>query len=225
MYEEYFNYTPQEKMRNFFLEELASLGTLKHYKKNEKVDYSPEAKLSIVVKGKLKICIYTKSGLEKILFFLIPGEIYGEEGLLYPHIDITPVPMEDTTISFIDNDVLQKYILSNPMDYSYLFQSILRKYQISLFQMGDLLKRSPKAQICSTLSRMAIQCANSENFASDNTSEIIIPLTHEIIANIIGCSRVTVTRVLNELRTDGILDTTNKQFKILDFEKLKSLCE
>ncbi len=90
----------------------------------------------------MKVCIYTKNGLEKILFFLIPGEIYGEESLFqHSHIGITPVTLEDTSISFIDNETLYNYLNDNPKNYEYFLQSILRKYQISLFQMGDLLKR------------------------------------------------------------------------------------
>lgn len=223
MYEEYFNHTPQTKMKDFYLNEIAPLGNQKSYKKNDQIDYFPNSKLAIVTEGKLKICIYTKSGLEKILFFLNPGEIYGEESLFYPHIDITPVPLEATTISFIDNEVLQNYLISHPMDYRYLFQSILRKYQISLFQMGDLLKRSPKAQICSALSRLMAQ--RSTTNSSIDFYELDVYLTHEVLGNIIGCSRVTVTRVLNELKAEGIIDTSNRRIKILDIEALKNLSE
>lgn len=223
MYEEYFNHTPQTKMKDFYLNEIAPLGNQKSYKKNDQIDYFPNSKLAIVTEGKLKICIYTKSGLEKILFFLNPGEIYGEESLFYPHIDITPVPLEATTISFIDNEVLQNYLISHPMDYRYLFQSILRKYQISLFQMGDLLKRSPKAQICSALSRLMAQ--RSTTNSSIAFYELDVYLTHEVLGNIIGCSRVTVTRVLNELKAEGIIDTSNRRIKILDIEALKNLSE
>lgn len=223
MYEEYFNHTPQTKMKDFYLNEIAPLGNKKSYKKNDQIDYFPNSKLAIVTEGRLKICIYTKSGLEKILFFLNPGEIYGEESLFYPHIDITPVPLEATTISFIDNEVLQNYLISHPMDYRYLFQSILRKYQISLFQMGDLLKRSPKAQICSALSRLMAQ--RSTTNSSIDFYELDVYLTHEVIGNIIGCSRVTVTRVLNELKAEGIIDTSNRRIKILDIEALKNLSE
>lgn len=223
MYEEYFNHTPQEQMKDFYLNEIAPLGTQKSYKKNDQIDYFSNSKLAIVTEGRLKICIYTKSGLEKILFFLNPGEIYGEESLFYPHIDITPVPLEETTISFIDNEVLKRYLTSHPMDYRYLFQSILRKYQISLFQMGDLLKRSPKAQICSALSRLMAQ-RNIENSSLDSY-ELDVYLTHEVLGNIIGCSRVTVTRVLNELKSEGIIDTSNRRIKILDIEALKNLSE
>ncbi len=224
MYEEYFNHIPQEKMKNFYLKEIAPLGTLKSYKKNEQIDYFDNAKLSIITKGRIKVCIYTKSGLEKILFFLNPGEIYGEESLFYPHIDISPVPMEDTTISFIDDDILEKYLTSHSLDYRYLFQSILRKYQIALFQMGDLLKHSPKAQICSALSRIAIQ---RNDITQDNGDgvELDVFLTHETLGNIIGCSRVTVTRVLNQLKIEGIIDTSNRRIKILNFDALKDLSE
>ncbi len=224
MYEEHFNYIPQEKMRSFFLEDIAPLGMMKHYKKNEHIDYFPGAKLSIVVKGKVKICIYTKTGLEKILFFLIPGEIYGEENLFYSHIDIIPVTLEDTTISFIDNVTLENSLKSTPKNYEYFLQSILRKYQISLFQMGDLLKRSPKSQICSALYRIAIQTME-KSLNSNNPIELNLPLTHEALGNLIGCSRVTVTRVLNELKSQGILASTNKKIIILDFEGLKKYCD
>ncbi|WP_197072271.1 Crp/Fnr family transcriptional regulator [Clostridium culturomicium] len=210
-------------MKDFYLNEIAPLGNQKSYKKNDQIDYFPNSKLAIVTEGRLKICIYTKSGLEKILFFLNPGEIYGEESLFYPHIDITPVPLEATTISFIDNEVLQNYLISHPMDYRYLFQSILRKYQISLFQMGDLLKRSPKAQICSALSRLMAQ--RSTTNSSIDFYELDVYLTHEVLGNIIGCSRVTVTRVLNELKAEGIIDTSNRRIKILDIEALKNLSE
>jgi len=224
MYEEYFKHIPQEKMRNFFLEELAPLGIIKHYKKNEHIDYFPGAKLSIVTEGKVKVCIFTKKGLEKILFFLIPGEIYGEESLFHSHIGITPVTLEDTSISFIDNETLNNYLNSNPKDYEYLLQSILRKYQISLFQMGDLLKRSPRAQICSTLYRIVAQTI--ENYSDSNSPiELSFPLTHEALGNLIGCSRVTVTRVLNELKSQGILASTSKKIIILDFERLKNYCD
>lgn len=224
MYEEYFNHIPQQVMKDFFLEKIAPLGKHKSYKKNEQIDYFDNAKLAIVISGCLKICIYTKSGLEKILFFLTPGEIYGEESLFYPHIDVTPIPMEDTTISFIDNEVLQNFLISHPLEYKYLFQSILRKYQIALFQMGDLLKKSPKAQICSALSRLVAQ-RTIDNSSPEETFELDVYLTHEVLGNIIGCSRVTVTRVLNELKTLGIIDTANRKFKILNIEALKDLSE
>jgi len=225
MYEEYFKHIPQEKMRSFFLEELAPLGIIKHYKKNEHIDYFPGGKLSIVTKGKVKVCIYTKNGLEKILFFLIPGEIYGEESLFHhSHIGITPVTLEDTSISFIDNETLYNYLNDNPKNYEYFLQSILRKYQISLFQMGDLLKRSPRAQICSALCRIVAQTINNYSERNDPI-ELSLPLTHEGLGNLIGCSRVTVTRVLNELKSQGILASTSKKIVILDFERLKKYCD
>lgn len=224
MYEDYFQYTPQEKMKEFYLNEIATLGNPRTFKKNEQIPYFKSSKLAVILKGRVKVCIYTKSGLEKILFFLNPGEIYGEESLFYPHIEITPVPLEDTIISFIDNEVLEKYLLKNPLDYRYLFQSILRKYQISLFQMGDLLKRSPKAQICSALYRISIQC-NPMSKEELETIDVDKYITHEILGNIIGCSRVTVTRVLNELKKDGIIDNIGRKIKIIDFKALKELSE
>ncbi|HBA04038.1 MAG TPA: hypothetical protein DCW51_08870 [Clostridium sp.] len=55
--------------------------------------------------------------------------------------------------------------------------------------------------------------------------ELSLPLTHEGLGNLIGCSRVTVTRVLNELKSQGILASTSKKIVILDFERLKKYCD
>lgn len=222
MYEKYFNHEPQAEMQNFFIDKIAPLGYIKKYKKNDQIDFYDASTLSIVITGKVKICIFTKNGLEKTLFFLEPGEIYGEESLFYPHVPITPIPLENTTISFISNDIVKDYLFKNPNDYKYFFQSIVRKYEISLFQMNDVLKRSPKAQICSTLYRMAVQNNKPSNTVN---SHITIYLTHELLASIVGCSRVTVTRVLRELKNENIIDTSNRQIVILNFTLLKKYAD
>lgn len=218
MYEKYFNHEPQAEMKKFFIDKIAPLGYTKKYKRNDQIDFYDASKLSIILSGKVKICIYSKNGLEKTLFFLEPGEIYGEESLFYPHLSITPIPLENTTISFISNDIVKNHLHKNPNDYKYFFQSIIRKYEISLFQMNDVLKKSPKAQICSTLYRMAIQ---SNSISNSVNSSITIYLTHELLASIVGCSRVTVTRVLRELKNENVINTSNGQIIIINFATLK----
>lgn len=219
MYQDFFNNDSQVDMRNFFLTNIAPLGNTKEYKKGEELDFLPNASLAIIISGKVKISIYTIEGSEKILFFLLPGEIYGEESFVATPINIIPRALEDTTVCFIDNDLLVEYSKNDSSFYKYIFHSVVRKYQISIFQMKDLLKPSPKSRICSTIYRMAIQCP-SENA---NSIEIVFPLTHEELSNLIGCSRVTVTRVINELKKQGVIAIHNKKIFITDYEKLKQL--
>ncbi len=219
MYNDFFNKDSQVDMRNFFLTSIAPLGKTKEYKKGAELDYFPNKKLSVIISGKVKISMYTIAGSEKILFFLIPGEIYGEESFSATHINIIPKAIEDTTVCFIDNEVLLEYSRNNSTFYEYIFHSVVRKYQISLFQMKDLLKSSPKSRICSTIYRMSIQYP----IANIKSIEIIFPLTHEELANLVGCSRVTVTRVINELKNQGVIAIRNKKIFITDYEKLEHL--
>lgn len=216
MYEEYFNNLPQQEMKNFFINEIAPMGHIKSYNKGQRIHYLDSSKayqLAIVIDGKLKICTYTKDGIEKILFMLSPEEIFLEETLFDSRIPVTPVPMEKSTIAFIPGNIIRNYINEFPQIYTFLFHSVLRKYKISIFQINDLLKRSPKSQVCSTIYRLIIQ--------NDSEYSPILNITHENLANIIGCSRVTVTRVLKELKDEGIIDTSKQKITVINFKKIK----
>ena len=50
-------------------------------------------------------------------------------------------------------------------------------------------------------------------------------MTHQELANLIGCSRITVTRIINELKNENIIDMKNKEIYILNMEALKKLSQ
>ncbi|NFU47880.1 cyclic nucleotide-binding domain-containing protein [Clostridium botulinum] len=79
MYKKIFNQEKQDEMRHFFLNELAILGKVKNLKKNEIFDVKGNDSLWIVVEGMLQQVLYHSKGEEKLMFFLSPGEICGEE--------------------------------------------------------------------------------------------------------------------------------------------------
>ena len=51
----------------------------------------------------------------------------------------------------------------------------------------------------------------------------LIRSTHEEIGSAVGASRVTVSRVLNDLARKGILETRYRAIRILDRERLRAL--
>lgn len=224
MYKKFFNENSQTEMRDFFLKTIAPLGKIYQYKKGDEIDYFPGEKLGIIVSGKIKVSIYSREGNEKILFFLLPGEIYGEESFVVNHITLIPKAIENTVVSFLDNSILNNYSMKSIEFYKFVFHSVVRKYQIALFQIKDLLKPTPKASICSTLCRLAAQ-SPQDSAEVMNNFEISFTLTHEELANLVGVSRVTVTRVLKDLKNDEIISIVNKKIYIKDYAKLQQLSE
>lgn len=57
-----------------------------------------------------------------------------------------------------------------------------------------------------------------------SNSGLIIEMTQEDIADILGMSRVQITRELTELRNRGILSTTRGRLTVIDLPALASFC-
>lgn len=54
---------------------------------------------------------------------------------------------------------------------------------------------------------------------------IDIVLTHQDIANLIGSSRVTVTKLMNQFMDEGLIKIYKRKIIIKDMEKLKNKIE
>ncbi|KRU24727.1 cyclic nucleotide-binding domain-containing protein [Clostridium sporogenes] len=223
MYKKIFNQEKQDEMRHFFLNELAILGKVKNLKKNEIFDVKGNDSLWIVVEGMLQQVLYHSKGEEKLMFFLSPGEICGEEEYFVS--GGMPVIVKaccQTKVSLVEKKVLDEFLNTNPRAYRFFIHSFTRKYRISVSQMHDILFTTSKEKICSTLYRLSVQ-------GGIETAEgkiIDIKLTHQELANLVGSSRITVTKIINELKNENIIERTkDKRFIIKDLDKLKKYLE
>lgn len=222
MYEKLFNMNKQNDMRTFFLQELAPLGKIIDFKKNQEIAPMSKHNVVIVMSGTVKVSTFTSTGHEKVLFYLMSGEILGEASYFVDdHIDLKALSVEDVTVSYIEDIILDKFLIKHPNTYRFFIHSLTRKYRIALSQINDFLAESPKTRIASTLYRLAILTPKNSN----NIYNINLTMTHQELANLIGCSRVTVTRVINELKNENIIDIKNKEIFILDMDSLKKLSQ
>jgi CRP/FNR family transcriptional regulator, cyclic AMP receptor protein len=222
MYKELFNCQKQNAMRSFFLEVMAPLGKKKCYKKNEIVDIPLKNYVGILTSGKVKVELISAQGMEKVLYFLKQGEIFGETTYFTGGKFNTMVKTtEATTISIIDENTLDNFLKDYPEAYRFFIHSIMRKYNISISQMSDILFNPSDVKVASTLYRLAVQSAEKV----DDKYIIDIPMTHQELADLIGCSRITVTKVLKEFKSREIIDIVNRKIIIYNLENLKKWAE
>ncbi|WP_027634329.1 Crp/Fnr family transcriptional regulator [Clostridium hydrogeniformans] len=223
MYEQIFDRKKQKAMREFFLKDLAPLGKEKEIKKNEILNVAENKSLGIVTKGKLKQILYHSKGDEKLMFFLSPGEICGEgEYFVGGGMPVMIKACCDSKVSIIEKNLLDRFLENNTNAYGFFIHSLTRKYRISVSQMHDILFTSSKEKVCNTLYRLVIQ----EGIETNNGVVIDIKLTHQELATLVGASRITITRIIKELKEEGIVDNTqDKRFIIKDLSKLKGYLE
>ncbi|KPU27380.1 hypothetical protein TR13x_04680 [Caloranaerobacter sp. TR13] len=221
MYNDLFDEKKQNEMRAFFLE-ISRLGIYKKYPKNSIIDISGTDFVAIVVEGKVKRTLYSYKGLEKILYILKPGEIFGEMSYFCGgSVNVITRTMENTVISIVDKEKLNKVLQINDQVHKFFLHSVIRKYRILMFQMADMIFNSSLGKIADTLIRLSSQ----EGRWIEQNIVINLSLTHQELADLIGCSRVTVTKGLNEFRDKGIIDIQSRKIVIKDMEKLRTYIE
>jgi len=217
MYKDLFDEKMQNEMRATFLE-LSKLGKLKEFPKNKIIEVPGTDFIAIVVEGKIKQTLYSIKGLEKVLYILQPGEIFGEmDYFSCGKNNMITKTMAKSVVSIVEREILEKRLMENSNLYRYFLHSVTRKFRIVMLQMADMTFNDSIGRIANTLLRLSSQ----QGINVDNKLVINIPLTQQDLANLIGCSRITVTRGLNELRDRNIIDIENRKIIINDIDKLK----
>ncbi|MCF8009472.1 MAG: Crp/Fnr family transcriptional regulator [Halanaerobiales bacterium] len=157
----------------------------------------------LIEDGEVVIYRVTEKGSEKIFKIMKKGEIFGEMGV----IDQKPRSAsarsrKDCTLLKINNQGYLKILSNNNIAINLIkiFTKRLRKADQEI-QMLSFSKT--KVRIKNLLTKLANQ--NNGKLVYENN------LTHQEIAGIVGSTRETVTRLLNELKKEGYFIKKNNK--------------
>lgn len=219
MYKEFFDSDRQLIMRDYFLNTLGKLGQIRKYKKNELIDIDCDACIGIVVKGVVVQSIISSKGHEKILYLLRSGEIFGEMIYFCGGLDsIVSSAKEDVEITILRQEILEKQLSFEPQIHRYFMHSMTRKFRIVMLQLTSAIFNDARGQLADALLRLS---STAEPYNKGLVTLNCI-YTHEELSNIIGCSRITVTRCLNEFLKDNVISLNDRKIIINKPEVLKT---
>ncbi|HWR38346.1 MAG TPA: Crp/Fnr family transcriptional regulator [Patescibacteria group bacterium] len=220
MYQDLFDVDKQAAMRKYFLTELAAAGVIKSFHRRQLVDEPLQHPgMGIVLRGKVVKSIVSSGGQEKMLYILRPGEIFGEMAFFAGgFLNYLVRVKEDTEISFISRDLLQETLAGRPDVHSCLINSITRKYRIILLQLTNNTFNDSIGRVADALLRLAA-CADPLEVGEHNNI-ISTVFTQNELAHNVGCSRITVSRILQRLRRENLISIRNKRIVIEDLEGL-----
>ncbi|RMF94006.1 MAG: Crp/Fnr family transcriptional regulator [Nitrospinota bacterium] len=196
------------------LEAIYSVTRQKTYPKGSVIflEGDPGDALYLILNGEVKVMILGVDGREFILTFLRAGDFFGEMSLLddRPR-SATVMTTEDSTFL-----VLQKQEFLNQIKES---STILFKFLIALCnrlretdeKIGNLALLDVYTRISKTLLTLGKNVG-----VPGEQGEIIIPKrpTHQDFASMVGASRETVTRVLNDLERRGYISLSGRSVVI-----------
>ena len=199
---------------------LARLALRKRYPKDTVVFFENEEGdfFFTILEGRIKVTILGDDGREVILSVLGPGDFFGEMALLdnEPR-SATAIAVEESELLSLHRNDFQTVLNDNRSITSALIRVLsarLRRanHQISTLALLDVYGR---------VARVIVDMAREEGKRLRDGRIAFRRATHQEIANRIGTTRETVTRMLKDLERQGLIHVEGKEIVVQpDFEKV-----
>jgi len=204
------------------MERLAGLSTMCDFKKGANIYLldDPSEHVYLLKEGTIKISRLASDGQEIMLDIIAPGEIFGEMSLLGEDSrSSTAQAVENSLICSIKkSDFFNFFSAHNDLAFKVLKLVGLKRVEIET-RLEELAYCSVSERIASLLTRMA----KRHGIKVDGGIKIRPRLTHRDIAFLVGASRETVTDQLNQLKAQGLIDTSFMSITIRNPEALERL--
>ncbi|MGI6085003.1 MAG: Crp/Fnr family transcriptional regulator [Acetivibrionales bacterium] len=197
----------------------------KEYKKGEYLLFEGEVTndLIIVNKGQVKAFKNTLDGREQILYIFSEGDFFGEKNLLRDQTSNYGVEaLEETHVCIIHKDDFQKLIREYP-DIGIKVMEVLCQ---RLDRLENTVETMGTRTVGARVSSVLLEFADKFGKSSSEGTIIDLPLSREGIANYIGLSRETVSRKMNSMQDEGLIEMIgNKKVLLLDRSALEKSIE
>jgi len=198
---------------------LESRSRMRKFPKNSTV-YLPADQsdgVLLLASGRIKICSVTPDGKQTILTFVEPGDVFGELALFDSgNREEFARAVEEANVVLMPADSLRKVAEENP----YLAMGItrlvgLRRKRVER-RLRYLLFRPNKERLVHLLLELA------EDYGKPNGSEVElgIKLSHQDLASVIGSTRESVTLILGELQTEGLVRLGRRKIVLCKMDEL-----
>ncbi|PKN42649.1 MAG: transcriptional regulator [Deltaproteobacteria bacterium HGW-Deltaproteobacteria-18] len=172
----------------------------------------------VVVTGQVKVFKMSFDGREQILHILGPGDPLGEvpvfAGMNYP---ANAQALGKSVLYFFPRQKLIELYRESPslaMNMLAVLSRRLREFTVLIENLS--LKEIPQ--------RLATYLVHQQSL-KPVSARVKLSVTKGVLANILGTSQETLSRVLGKLSQEGLIEVQGKEISILDMDRLRSLAD
>lgn len=189
-------------------------GHFRHYQKGETIYFTddPATTLYLIAEGKVRILNYSESGDEVVKAILGRGEMFGELALLGEENrnEIAEAMENETVVCPVKIDQVYDLMKDNKEFTFKVYKWIGFRMKKMERRIDNMVFKDVRARLMDFIKELAMERGEKQG------DYIVVEhfYTHKNIANLIGTSRQTVTTLLNELRSEDLLDFNRKNFTI-----------
>ncbi len=168
--------------------------------------------------GTAKLIRDDHHGNEHILNILLPGELFGFDGLYDEKHSCSVVALETLSFCELPAEELESLCLKTPGLMRELFRHTGEKLNSESNRIV-LNKRPAEERLAAFLISLSVRLKNR----GFSPSEFTLSLTRQEMGNHLGLALETVSRLLKQFQLSGLITVRNRHIQIIDFSGLEKL--
>lgn len=202
------------------LERIWNIAMQRSYPKRTSIftEGSDKEAIFFIQDGLVKTYKTDENGHEQIVSFLKTGDMFPHTGFFnhnpYP---ATAEAIVDTLALAIPIRSFEQLIM-NTADISI---KVMRAMSEKIIELQVKLQGLTGQDVQDRGLSFLLKLAENYGMLKNGNVHIEVPMTHQEFASVIGTTRETVNRLINQLRKEKLLETSRNGFIILDYEALK----
>jgi CRP-like cAMP-binding protein len=164
-----------------------------------------------LIAGKAKIFQETPSGQRQTLYIYSDGDLIGYRQLIAGEVHpVSAMLLEDATITLIPEAAFRGLIDHSPAFARNVLSALARDFTVWTNRMTVFTKFPVRRRLI--LAMLILH----EQYRTSGSPSGMITMTRTELAEYVGASLETVVRVLNTLKTKGLLQISGRRIQIMD---------
>lgn len=173
-----------------------------------------------VREGVSKLSKLSSNGKDQIVKLASKGEVMGQRSVISEESsNLSAVAVNDMQLCFIPKEVIVDSLHKNP-DFTL---EVLRHMANDLRQADDVIVNISQKTVKQRIAEAFLYLKN--NYGEDKEGFLLLTLSREDIANVVGTATESCIRIISEFKKKGLLKSSGKRLGIIDEKKLSDLAE
>ncbi|WP_225034776.1 Crp/Fnr family transcriptional regulator [Winogradskyella sp. SM1960] len=165
------------------------------------------------------ICKLTKlsaNGKDQIVKLVVTGDLLGQRSLVSDEkSNLTAIAVNDMEVCFIPKREILHDLTRNASFSLDMLQEMAKELRIADNIIVDMAQKSVRQRLADLLLYL------HTTFDVDEGGFLSVILSREDYANLVGTATESAIRILSQFKKEGLISTTGKQIKVVDFDGLK----
>jgi CRP/FNR family transcriptional regulator len=175
----------------------------------------------LLCSGRVKLTTSSSEGKTLILKIAEPGEVLGASAVILgrPY-EVSAETIEPSQLNFIKREDFLNFLATHVEAAMHTAQQLSEKYQAAQREIRSLGLSHTTGE---KLARLLLEWGGSSGESTPRGTRITVLLTHEEIAQMIGTTRETVTRLMSDFKRRKIIEVKGSSIFIVSKPGLETM--